>query len=68
MSISRHIVAATLKCSCACSGSPARLVELAQAQVTVGDERAHSELLGERERVSVVGLGVLRGIAAGGDV
>jgi len=42
--------------------------ELAQAEVAVGGERAHPQLLGEREGVTVVGLGVFRGIAAGGDL
>ena len=43
-------------------------VELAEAEVAVGDERAHLELLGERERVTVVAVSVLRRIAAGGDL
>jgi hypothetical protein len=43
-------------------------VQLAQAQVAVGDERAHPEFLRERERVTVVGFGVLRGTAARRDV
>src|SRR3990170_3138461 len=43
-------------------------VELAEAEVTVGDEGAHAELLGERERVTEVAVSVLRGIAAGGDL
>jgi hypothetical protein len=43
-------------------------VELAEAEVAVGDERTHPELLGERERVAVVSLSFLRGIAAGGDL
>ena len=43
-------------------------VELAEAEVAVGDEGAHPELLGERERVTVVAVSVLRGIAAGGDL
>ena len=43
-------------------------VELAEAEVAVGDERAHPELLGERERVTVVAVSVRRGIAAGGDL
>jgi hypothetical protein len=41
-------------------------VELAEAEVAVGDERAHPERLGEGERVSVVALSMVRGIAAGG--
>jgi hypothetical protein len=43
-------------------------VELAEAEVAVGDERAHSEFLGERERVAVGAVRVVRRIAAGGDV
>ena len=43
-------------------------VELAEAEVAVGDERAHPELLGERERVTVMAVSVLRRIAAGGDL
>src|SRR3972149_6862548 len=43
-------------------------VELAEPEVAVGDERAHPQLLGERERVTVVAVSVLRGIAAGGDL
>src|SRR5712691_6385597 len=43
-------------------------VELAEAEVAVGDEGAHAELLGERERVTIVAVSVLRGIAAGGDL
>src|SRR5436190_18611983 len=42
--------------------------ELAETEVAVGDEGAHPELLGERERVTVVAVSVLRGIAAGGDL
>ena len=43
-------------------------VELAEAKVAVGDERVHLQLLGERERVTVVAVSVLRGIVAGGDL
>ena len=43
-------------------------IELAEAEVAVGDERAHPECLGERERVTVVAVSVLRGLAAGGDL
>src|SRR4030095_10414719 len=43
-------------------------VELGEAEVAVGDKRAHAELLGEGERVAVVAVSVLRGIAAGGDL
>ncbi len=42
--------------------------ELAEAEMAVGDEGAHAEFLGERERVTVVAVGVLRGSAAGGDL
>ena len=34
-------------------------VELAEAEVTVGDERAHAARLGERQRLAVVGLALL---------
>jgi hypothetical protein len=34
-------------------------VEPAQAEVAVGDERAHATGLGERQRVPVVGLAAL---------
>ena len=43
-------------------------IESAEAEVAVGDEGPHPELLGERERVTVVAVRVLRGIAAGGDL
>jgi hypothetical protein len=43
-------------------------VELAEAEVAVGDERAHAELLSECERVTVVAVSVLRDIAVGGDL
>jgi hypothetical protein len=39
------------------SGTP---VELAEAEVTVGDERAHAELAGADQRLAVVAFGVLR--------
>jgi hypothetical protein len=38
----------------ACSPAP---VELAEAEVAVGGERAHAELVGERQRLAVVGRG-----------
>src|SRR6266849_3888521 len=34
-------------------------VELAEAEVTVGDERAHAARLGEGQRLTVVGLAAL---------
>jgi hypothetical protein len=34
-------------------------VELAEAEVTVGDKRAHAAWLGERQRLAVVGLAAL---------
>ena len=34
-------------------------VELAEAEVAVGDERAHAARLGERQRLAVVGLAAL---------
>src|SRR2546428_7692672 len=42
------------------------LQELTETSVAVGDERPHSELLGERERVPVVALSVLQRSAPGG--
>jgi hypothetical protein len=56
MSISRYIVAAVVRCSCA---SDRLSMELAEAEVAVGDERAHAELAGERQRFAVVGFSVL---------
>ncbi len=44
------------------------LVEIAEAAVAVGNEGMHLQLLGERERVTVVAVSVVRGIAAGGDL
>ena len=45
-------------------------VEPAEAEVGMGDQRAHAELVGERESLAkmVLGRGQLRGIAAGGDL
>jgi hypothetical protein len=43
-------------------------VQLAEVEVAVGDEGTHPELFGEREHVTVVAGGVLRGIAAGSDL
>ena len=40
-------------------------VELAEAEVAVGDEGAHPELLGERERVTVVAVGAAPGDRGG---
>ena len=59
MSISRYIVVAVVRCSLrllALAGAP---VELAEAEVAVGDERAHAARLGERQRLAVVGLAAL---------
>src|SRR6266478_2017345 len=47
------------------AGAP---VELAEAVVAAGNERTHLQLLGEREGGAVVTVGMLRGIAAGGDL
>src|SRR5262249_34433358 len=41
---------------------------LAEAGVAVGLERTHAARVGERERITVVALRVLRGIAAGADL
>src|SRR5260370_24717997 len=43
-------------------------VELAEAQMAVGDKGPHAALLGERQRVAEMALSFLRGIAAGGDI
>ena len=43
-------------------------MELAEADVTVGDQGTHPEFGGERERVTVGAVGVLREIAARGDL
>src|SRR5260370_2691345 len=43
-------------------------VELAEAQMAVGDKGPHAALLGERQRVAEMTLSFLRGIAAGGDI
>ena len=59
MSISRYIVVAVVRCSCACSRLPVRRVQLAEAEVAVGDERAHAARLGEGQRLAVVGLAAL---------
>jgi hypothetical protein len=67
MPMSRYIVVAVATCSCACSRARAP-VELAEAEVAVGDEGAHPELLGERKRLAIVALSVVRGIVAGGDL
>ena len=59
MSISRYIVVAVVRCSLgllALAGAP---VELAEAEVAVGDEGAHAARLGERQRLAVVGLAAL---------
>ena len=51
MSISRYIVVAVVRCSWACSPLARAPVELAEAEVAVGDEGAHAELGGEGERL-----------------
>ena len=43
-------------------------IQLGEAQVAVGDERAHSEFLGKRERVPVVAVSMLLGTAGGCDI
>ena len=68
MSSSRYIVAAAVRCSEARLRTLVLLVELAEAEVAVGDERAHPELVGERQRGTVMAASLLRGIAAGGDL
>src|SRR4051794_20766432 len=44
------------------------LVELAETEMAVGDDRAHPEPLGERKCVTVVAFGVLGPLATGGGV
>src|SRR5262245_62452897 len=43
-------------------------VELAEPEVAVGDEGAHAERVSERERVTVVAVGVSGGVALSRDV
>ena len=59
MSISRYIVVAVVRCSRACSRLLGLSRELAEAEVTVGDERAHAQLGRERERLPVRVPGLL---------
>ena len=44
------------------------LMELAETHVAVGDQRAHVDLLGKRQRVAVMSLGFAHGAKTGGDV
>ncbi len=41
--------------------------DLADTEVAVGDERAHPEPLGEYQRLTILALSMLRGVAAGGE-
>ena len=59
MSISRYIVVAVVRCSLRLLALARAPVELAEAEVAVGDERAHAARLGERQRLAVVGLAAL---------
>ena len=70
MPISRYIVAAVVRCSCGLRVVARAAVELAEAEVAVGDERAHAELGGECEGLAVVALGPLdlERIATGDDL
>ena len=56
MSISRYIVVAVVRCSRACSRLPVPLIQLAEAVVAMGNERARAARLGQRQRLAVVGL------------
>ena len=56
MFISRAIVAAVARCSCACVPLARATVELAEAEVAVRDQGAHPEFAGQRERLPVVRL------------
>ena len=58
MSISRYIVEAVASAR-AQSRVAAAPVELAQAEMAVGDEGSHAELVGESQRRAVVGLRLL---------
>ena len=51
---SRYIVVEVVRCSSAWSCFSCTPVELAEAEVAVGDEGAHSEILGDRDRVAIV--------------
>ena len=64
MPMSRYIVVAVASARglLALAGAP---VELAEAEVAVGDEGAHPELLGERERVTVVAAAAFPGDRGG---
>ena len=57
MSISRYIVVAVVRCSWACWCVARAPVELAEAEVAVGDEGAHAELVGQCHGLAVVGVG-----------
>ena len=57
--MSRHIVAAVVRCACACSRRAGAPVERAEAAVTVGSEGPHAARLGERQGLAVAGLGAL---------
>ena len=56
MPISRYIVAAVVRCSLGLRAVARSPVELAEAEVAVGDERAHATRLGEPQRFAVVNL------------
>ena len=60
MSISRYIVVAVVRCSLRLLALARAPVELAEAEVAVGDEGAHAARLGERQRLAVVGLAASR--------
>jgi hypothetical protein len=70
MSISRYIVVAFGKMLLRLLALPCAPVELAEAEMAVGDERAHAAWLGERQRLLVVGLTTLgiELVGIGGDV
>ena len=59
MSISRYIVVAVVRCSCAFCAVAGAPVELAEAEVAVGDEGAHAEVGGSRQRLLIGGLSLL---------
>ena len=58
MPISRYMALAVVRCSCGLRVVPGSAVELAEAEVAVGDERAHAKLVGARQSLAVVALAV----------
>ena len=59
MSISRYSAVAVARCSCACSRVPVRRESLPRPRWQWAIEGAHAELVSQRDRAPVVGLGFL---------